>query len=311
MAALTVQMEAYVFRQLVEHLQWRTDVANIDLMNLAGFCRNCLSKWYHAGSKVYGLPMEYDEACEKVYGEPYGEWKKKHNKPATEEQMKVFKSGGALHAKTDPKDATPVGLSGMPNQGHSSVCGQDCEAVPMTPAVVHDGPSCTARVGVVTCSDRASAGIYADLSGPTAVDALTAFCSKNPGFTTKIVSQRIVPDEEVQIANVLLEMSKDKQCDVILTTGGTGVGARDVTPEATKRVIARVADGLSQAMVWQTQFHQPWSILSRGVCGVAASGTLIVNLPGNPAAVRQCLAVLLPVLPQAVSMLAAPPENGS
>merc|ERR1711998_662775 len=110
MTALTVQMEAYAFRQLVDHLQWRTDVANIDLMNLAGFCRNCLSKWYHAGSKLYGLPMEYDEACERIYGEPYGEWKKKHNKPATDEQMKTFKSGGALHAKTEPKGVAPVGL---------------------------------------------------------------------------------------------------------------------------------------------------------------------------------------------------------
>lgn len=304
MAALTVQMEAYAFRQLVEHLQWRTDVANIDLMNLAGFCRNCLSKWYHAGSKVYGLPMEYDEACERIYGEPYGEWKKKHNKPATDEQMKAFKSGGALHAKTEPKGVAPAGLVGMPNQGHSSVCGQDCEAVPVTPVAVSDGSSCTARIGIVTCSDRASAGTYADLSGPAAVDSLKSFSGQNPGFSVDIVSQRVVPDEENQIVSVLEELSKGKHCDLILTTGGTGVGPRDVTPEATKRVIARLADSLSQAMVWQTQFHQPWSILSRGICGVTSSGTLVVNLPGNPAAVRQCLAVLLPVLPQAICMLA-------
>ena len=59
------------------------DVQNIDLMNLAGFCRNCLSKWYHAAAKVHGVPMSYEEACEKVYGEPYSEWKKKHQKKAS------------------------------------------------------------------------------------------------------------------------------------------------------------------------------------------------------------------------------------
>ena len=73
MASLQTEIEAYAFRQLVAHLQSRTDVQNIDVMNLAGFCRNCLSKWYLKGARLNGLAIDYDDACEAVYGEPYGE----------------------------------------------------------------------------------------------------------------------------------------------------------------------------------------------------------------------------------------------
>lgn len=72
MTSLQTEIEAYAFRQLVQHLQQRPDVANIDLMNLSGFCRNCLSKWYLKGARENGLSIDYDDACEAVYGEPYG-----------------------------------------------------------------------------------------------------------------------------------------------------------------------------------------------------------------------------------------------
>merc|ERR1719367_1320659 len=113
-------------------------------MNLAGFCRNCLSKWYHAGSKVYGVPIDYDEACAYVYGEPYSEWKKRHQKKASEEQMAIFESSKPKHARTDPGPAllsplggsiaAPAGAGGV--AGHSNVCGQDCDAV--TPMAIDD-----------------------------------------------------------------------------------------------------------------------------------------------------------------------------
>lgn len=93
------ELEAAAFRGLVAHLQERTDVQNIDLMNLAGFCRNCMSKWYLQAAKDAGLDMEYAEACEAIYGMPISEWKEKYQTPATEEQMQAFADTKPLHAK--------------------------------------------------------------------------------------------------------------------------------------------------------------------------------------------------------------------
>ena len=85
-------LEAAAFRTLVAHLRERTDVQNIDLMNLAGFCRNCLSKWYRAAAEERGLGMDYDEAREMVYGMPYAEWKARHQTEATPEQRAAWES---------------------------------------------------------------------------------------------------------------------------------------------------------------------------------------------------------------------------
>ncbi|BAU47598.1 alkaline phosphatase [Sulfurifustis variabilis] len=93
-----IELEAAAFRGLVAHLQRRTDVQNIDLMNLAGFCRNCLSKWYMAAAKERGIDMNYDQAREAVYGMPYGEWKKKYQKEASAEQQRKFEETRPLHA---------------------------------------------------------------------------------------------------------------------------------------------------------------------------------------------------------------------
>ena len=84
------ELEAAAFRRLVEHLRARTDVQNIDLMNLSGFCRNCLSKWYRAAAEERGLEMSYDEARETVYGMPYDEWKGKYQTEATPEQRAAY-----------------------------------------------------------------------------------------------------------------------------------------------------------------------------------------------------------------------------
>ena len=93
-----IEIEAAAFRGLVEHLQRRTDVQNIDLMNLAGFCRNCLSKWYLAAAQERGVEMDYDAAREAVYGMPYEEWRRRHQKAASPEQQHIFEETKPLHA---------------------------------------------------------------------------------------------------------------------------------------------------------------------------------------------------------------------
>ena len=86
------ELEAAAFRRLVKHLDERKDVQNIDLMILAGFCRNCLSKWYKAAADERGIELSYEEACEQVYGMPYSEWKEKHQKKATPEQLAAYEA---------------------------------------------------------------------------------------------------------------------------------------------------------------------------------------------------------------------------
>jgi len=93
------EIEAAAFRGLIEHLQSRTDVQNIDLMNLAGFCRNCLSKWYLAAAKDHNIEMEYADAIQAVYGMSMDQWKEKHQTKATEDQIKTFEETKPLHAK--------------------------------------------------------------------------------------------------------------------------------------------------------------------------------------------------------------------
>jgi hypothetical protein len=91
------ELEAAVYRRLVEHLRSRTDVQNIDMMNLAGFCRNCLSNWMKDAADAKGLSMSKDESREIVYGMPYGEWQKKHQKEATPEQKAAFEKASQKH----------------------------------------------------------------------------------------------------------------------------------------------------------------------------------------------------------------------
>ncbi|WP_455384190.1 DUF1244 domain-containing protein [Acidihalobacter prosperus] len=95
------EIEAAVLRRLVDHLRERTDVQNIDLMNLAGFCRNCLSKWYRAAAEERGLDIDYEAAREIIYGMPYAEWKQRYQHEATPEQQAAFAAG--RNAETDPE----------------------------------------------------------------------------------------------------------------------------------------------------------------------------------------------------------------
>lgn len=94
-----IKLEAAAFRGLIGHLQERKDVQNIDIMNLAGFCRNCLSKWYKAAADAQGVELSKDESLEAIYGMPYSEWKEKYQNDATQEQMDKFNETKPLHAK--------------------------------------------------------------------------------------------------------------------------------------------------------------------------------------------------------------------
>ncbi len=94
-----IQLEAAAFRGLIQHLRRRTDAQNIDIMNLAGFCRNCLSKWYLAAAEKRGVQMTYEEAREAIYGEPYEQWRAKYQKEASAEQKATFQATKSQHAE--------------------------------------------------------------------------------------------------------------------------------------------------------------------------------------------------------------------
>ena len=122
------------------------------------------------------------------------------------------------------------------------------------------------------------------------------------GETFELGLRGIVPDERDQIARRLSEWCDSEELDLLLTTGGTGLGPRDVTPEATRQVLDVEAPGIAEAMRAQTLASTPLAMLSRSTAGVR-SGCLIVNLPGSPKAVRECLGVALPALPHALEMV--------
>jgi molybdopterin adenylyltransferase len=157
------------------------------------------------------------------------------------------------------------------------------------------------KTGILTVSDRASSGTYADRSGPL----IARVVEDRLGW--QIVETATVPDDAEQIANVLISWVDALHLDLIFTTGGTGFAPRDVTPEATRSVIHREAPGLAEAMRAASLQVTPHAMLSRAVCGIRAQ-TLIVNLPGSPKASRENLNVLVPVLPHALGLLTEAPS---
>ena len=156
------------------------------------------------------------------------------------------------------------------------------------------------RVAILTVSDRAFRGVREDRSGPALIQAV-----REQGW--EVVRTDLVPDERQAIRQVLIAWSAQDDVDVILTTGGTGFGPRDITPEATRAVLDREAPGLAEAMRAASLRITPHAMLSRAVAGIRGR-TLIVNLPGSPKAAVENLAVIAPVLPHAVQLLRDAPE---
>jgi len=151
------------------------------------------------------------------------------------------------------------------------------------------------RVGILTVSDKGSRAQRVDTSGAAIREELS-------GIDAQVDHYEVVPDEQDIIAVRLRAWADDDRLDLILTTGGTGLSPRDVTPEATLAVIDRAVPGMAEAMRQAGLRETPMAMLSRGVAGVRGR-TLIVNLPGSERAVRQNLAQLLPVLPHALETL--------
>jgi molybdopterin adenylyltransferase len=154
---------------------------------------------------------------------------------------------------------------------------------------------------ILTISDTRATGTRAD----TTTELMTEILQS---LGIEIVATRLVPDEHDEIARAIVELAVG--ANLVLTSGGTGLAPRDVTPEATRSVLDREAPGIAEAMRAETAKLQPLSWLSRGVAGTRDT-TLVVNLPGNPKAVRECLDVLAPMLPHALKLTSGADAAGA
>ena len=152
-------------------------------------------------------------------------------------------------------------------------------------------------VGVLTCSDRSARGERADIGGPTVHNLVL---DRIPG--AKVTQYKVVPDDREQISSTLIAWADDERLDLILTTGGTGLAPRDITPEATHAVIDRAVPAFPLAMLFESLRVTPYAMLTRAAAGIRGK-TLIVNLPGNPKAIQENLDAIIEVLPHAVQIV--------
>jgi molybdenum cofactor synthesis domain-containing protein len=151
------------------------------------------------------------------------------------------------------------------------------------------------RAVIITVSDRCALGEAEDVSGAVLAELLA-------GAGARVIAREVLPDDPGPLAERLRAHADRAEVNLVVTTGGTGLGPRDHTPEATRAVIEREVPGIAEAMRAATLAQTPTSMLSRAVCGTR-SGALILNLPGSPRGVRECFAVVLPVLAHAVAVI--------
>lgn len=157
-----------------------------------------------------------------------------------------------------------------------------------------------ARIGIVTVSDRASRGEYEDLGGPAMRDWLEQALA-----TPWEAVARLVPDEQDQVEAVLRELCDDAGCCLVVTTGGTGPAPRDITPEATAAVCDKILDGFGEQMRAVSLKVVPTAILSRQIAGIRGNA-LILNLPGKPSAIKDCLDAVFPAVPYCIDLIEGP-----
>ena len=157
----------------------------------------------------------------------------------------------------------------------------------------------SARIGIVTLSDRASAGVYEDLSGQAIRQVLTEWLA-----TPWEAVYRLIPDDRPTIEKALVELCDVQKCGLVVTTGGTGPTLRDVTPEATEAVCQKMMPGFGELMRKRSLEKVPTAILSRQTAGIRGQ-SLIVNLPGKPASIRECLEAVFPAIPYCLDLIGA------
>lgn len=157
-----------------------------------------------------------------------------------------------------------------------------------------------AKIGVVTASDRASAGIYEDLSGKAIIDTINSYLT-SPWESV----YRCIQDDRTTIEETLKDLVDNEKCCLVVTTGGTGPALRDVTPEATESVCDRMMPGFGELMRAESLKFVPTAILSRQTAGLRGS-SLIVNLPGKPKSIKECLDAVFPAIPYCIDLMEGP-----
>ncbi len=154
-----------------------------------------------------------------------------------------------------------------------------------------------AKIGILTVSDRASAGVYEDLSGKAIIETLSVYLSSEWESVYEVI-----PDEQTLIEEALKDMADVQGCSLIVTTGGTGPALRDVTPEATEAVCEKMMPGFGELMRQVSLQYVPTAILSRQTAGIRGK-SLIINLPGKPKSIRECLDAVFPAVPYCLDLI--------
>ena len=158
----------------------------------------------------------------------------------------------------------------------------------------------TVKIGIITVSDRASKGVYEDISGHAIMDTL------NDYLTTEWEPvYQVIPDEQYLIESTIKQMADKEKCSLIVTTGGTGPAPRDVTPEATEAVCDKMMPGFGELMRQVSLQYVPTAILSRQTAGIRGK-SLIINLPGKPKSIRECLDAVFPAVPYCIDLIEGP-----
>ncbi len=158
----------------------------------------------------------------------------------------------------------------------------------------------TIKIGILTMSDRASAGVYEDLSGKAIIETMNDYLISEWESLYKVI-----PDDQDRIEKALKDMADVQECCLIVTTGGTGPAVRDITPEATEAVCDKMMPGFGELMRQVSLKYVPTAILSRQTAGIRGK-SLIINLPGKPKSIRECLDAVFPAVPYCIDLLDGP-----